>query len=43
MANIEQVQPRKGPSPAIQAGLLLLVTAAAIGMGWMAGEGPLRG
>ncbi|MBZ9775922.1 flagellar basal body-associated FliL family protein [Mesorhizobium sp. CO1-1-8] len=42
MANIEQAQPRKGPSPAIQAGMLLVVTAAAIGMGWMSG-GYLKG
>ncbi|ADV11102.1 flagellar basal body-associated protein FliL [Mesorhizobium sp. M7A.F.Ca.CA.001.09.2.1] len=42
MANIEQVQPRKGPSPVIQAGMLLLVTAAAIGVGWMSG-GYLKG
>lgn len=37
MASVEQVQPRKGPSLAIQAGMLLLVTAAAIGMGWLSG------
>ena len=42
MANVEQVQPRKGPSLAIQAAMLLVVTAAAIGMGWMSG-GYLKG
>lgn len=42
MANVEQVQPRKGPSFAIQGGMLLVVTAAAIGMGWMSG-GYLKG
>jgi flagellar protein FliL len=42
VANVEQVQPRKGPSLAIQAGMLLVVTAAAIGMGWMSG-GYLKG
>ncbi|RUW43545.1 flagellar basal body-associated FliL family protein [Mesorhizobium sp. M00.F.Ca.ET.151.01.1.1] len=42
MANVEQVQPRKGPSLAIQGAMLLVVTAAAIGMGWMSG-GYLKG
>ncbi|UVK47214.1 flagellar basal body-associated protein FliL [Mesorhizobium sp. AR07] len=42
MANVEQVQPRKGPSLAIQAAMLLVVTVAAIGMGWMSG-GYLKG
>ncbi|WP_095084513.1 flagellar basal body-associated FliL family protein [Mesorhizobium sophorae] len=42
MANVEQVQPRKGPSFAIQAVMLLVVTAAAIGMGWVSG-GYLKG
>lgn len=37
MASVEQNQPRKGPSLAIQAGMLLLVTAVAIGMGWLSG------
>ncbi|MBZ9794925.1 flagellar basal body-associated FliL family protein [Mesorhizobium sp. ES1-4] len=42
MANVEQVQPRKGPSLAVQGAMLLLVTAAAIGVGWMSG-GYLKG
>ncbi|TPM97769.1 flagellar basal body-associated FliL family protein [Mesorhizobium sp. B2-1-3A] len=42
MANIEQVQPRKGPSLVVQGAMLLVVTAAAIGMGWMSG-GYLKG
>ncbi|TPK44317.1 flagellar basal body-associated FliL family protein [Mesorhizobium sp. B2-5-4] len=42
MADVEQVQPRKGPSLAIQGAMLLVVTAAAIGMGWMSG-GYLKG
>ena len=42
MANVEQVQPRKGPSLAIQAAMLLFVTVAAIGMGWLSG-GYLKG
>ncbi|MFA6153215.1 flagellar basal body-associated protein FliL [Mesorhizobium sp.] len=37
MASVEQNQPRKGPPLAIQAGMLLLVTAVAIGMGWLSG------
>lgn len=42
MANVEQVQPRKGPSLVVQLAMLLVVTAAAIGMGWMSG-GYLKG
>ncbi|ESY99511.1 flagellar basal body-associated FliL family protein [Mesorhizobium sp. LNHC209A00] len=42
MANVDQVQPRKGPSLAVQGAMLLVVTAAAIGMGWMSG-GYLKG
>jgi flagellar FliL protein len=37
MANAEQVQPSKGPSLVIQAAMLLVVTGAAIGMGWLSG------
>ncbi|WP_027056829.1 flagellar basal body-associated FliL family protein [Mesorhizobium erdmanii] len=42
MANAEQIQPRKGPSLIVQGAMLLVVTAAAIGMGWMSG-GYLKG
>ncbi|MBZ9978965.1 flagellar basal body-associated FliL family protein [Mesorhizobium sp. BR-1-1-10] len=42
MTNVDQVQPRKGPSLAVQGAMLLVVTAAAIGMGWMSG-GYLKG
>ncbi|UVK40782.1 flagellar basal body-associated FliL family protein [Mesorhizobium sp. AR10] len=42
MANVEQVQPKKGPSLVIQMAMLLAVTAAAIGMGWVSG-GYLKG
>jgi flagellar FliL protein len=42
VANVEQLQPRKGPSLAVQGAMLLVVTAAAIGMGWMSG-GYLKG
>ncbi|TPL12458.1 flagellar basal body-associated FliL family protein [Mesorhizobium sp. B2-4-14] len=42
MANVEQLQPRKGPSLAVQGAMLLVVTAAAIGMGWLSG-GYLKG
>jgi flagellar FliL protein len=42
MANIEQVPPRKGSSLVVQGAMLLVVTAAAIGMGWMSG-GYLKG
>ncbi|WP_217572241.1 flagellar basal body-associated protein FliL [Mesorhizobium sp. GbtcB19] len=37
MANVEQVQPKKGPSLVIQLAMLLLMTGAAIGMGWVSG------
>lgn len=37
MANVEQVQPKKGPSLVIQLAMLLVVTGAAVGMGWLAG------
>ncbi|SFO12011.1 flagellar FliL protein [Mesorhizobium sp. NFR06] len=37
MANVEQAQPRKGPSLVIQLAMLLVVTAAAVGMGWVSG------
>lgn len=37
MANVEQVQPRKGPSLVIQLAMLVLMTGAAIGMGWVSG------
>lgn len=46
MANVEQALPRKGPSFAIQIAVLLAMTGAAIGMGWLSGaylkggEGP---
>ncbi|MEP6566648.1 MAG: flagellar basal body-associated FliL family protein [Mesorhizobium sp.] len=42
MANVEQIQPKKGPSLVIQLAMLLAVTAAAVGMGWMSG-GYLKG
>ncbi len=42
MANAEQIEPRKGPSLVIQLAMLLAVTAAAVGMGWMSG-GYLKG
>jgi flagellar FliL protein len=42
VANVEQVQPKKGPSLAIQVAMLVLVTVAAIGMGWLSG-GYLKG
>ncbi|TPM33100.1 flagellar basal body-associated FliL family protein [Mesorhizobium sp. B2-3-3] len=42
MANVEQLQPRKGPSLAVQGAMLLVVTATAIGMGWLSG-GYLKG
>ncbi|TPJ53318.1 MULTISPECIES: flagellar basal body-associated FliL family protein [unclassified Mesorhizobium] len=42
MASVEQVPSRKGPSLAVQGAMLLLVTAAAIGMGWLSG-GYLKG
>ncbi|MBW8909563.1 MAG: flagellar basal body-associated FliL family protein [Mesorhizobium sp.] len=37
MANVEQAQPKKGPSLVIQLAMLLAVTGAAIGMGWVSG------
>lgn len=37
MANVEQVQPSKGPSLVIQIAMLMAVTVAAVGMGWMSG------
>jgi flagellar FliL protein len=37
MANVEQALPRKGPSLVVQIAILLVMTAAAIGMGWLAG------
>ena len=42
MANAEQIQPKKGPSLVIQLAMLLAVTAAAVGMGWVSG-GYLKG
>ncbi len=42
MAAVEQPLPRKGPSLPVQAGMLLLVTAVAVGMGWLSG-GYLKG
>ena len=46
MANVEQAPPKKGPSLVVQLAMLLAMTGAAIGMGWMSGgylkqgEGP---
>ncbi|RWB72658.1 flagellar basal body-associated FliL family protein [Mesorhizobium sp.] len=46
MANVEQAQPRKGPSLVVQLAMLLVMTGAAVGMGWVSGgylkegEGP---
>ncbi|UCI09225.1 flagellar basal body-associated protein FliL [Mesorhizobium sp. B1-1-8] len=37
MANVEQAPPKKGPSVVIQLAMLLVLTAAAIGMGWVSG------
>ncbi|RAZ91901.1 flagellar basal body-associated protein FliL [Mesorhizobium hawassense] len=37
MANVEQVQPKKGPSLVIQLAMLLVMTGAAVGMGWVSG------
>ncbi|BCG93078.1 flagellar basal body-associated FliL family protein [Mesorhizobium sp. 131-2-1] len=42
MANVEQVAQKKGPSLVIQLAMLGVVTAAAIGMGWVSG-GYLKG
>lgn len=38
MANVEEIQPGKGPSLVIQVAMLMAVTAAAIGMGWLSGD-----
>ena len=37
MANVEQAQPKKGPSLVIQLAMLLVMTGAAVGMGWVSG------
>ena len=37
MANVEQAPPKKGPSLVIQLAMLLAMTGAAIGMGWVSG------
>jgi flagellar FliL protein len=37
VANVEQVQPKKGPSVVIQLAMLLVMTGAAVGMGWVSG------
>jgi len=37
VANVEQAPPKKGPSLVIQLAMLLAVTGAAIGMGWVSG------
>ncbi|KUM28827.1 flagellar basal body-associated protein FliL [Mesorhizobium loti] len=37
MANVEQAQPKKGPSLVIQLAMLVVMTGAAIGMGWISG------
>ncbi|MDG4881712.1 flagellar basal body-associated FliL family protein [Mesorhizobium sp. WSM4884] len=37
MANVEQAPPKKGPSLVIQLAMLLVMTGAAIGMGWVSG------
>ncbi|TIW20383.1 MAG: flagellar basal body-associated protein FliL [Mesorhizobium sp.] len=37
MANVEQAQPKKGPSLVIQLAALLVMTGAAVGMGWVSG------
>ncbi|MGX5804979.1 flagellar basal body-associated FliL family protein [Bradyrhizobium sp. Arg314] len=37
MANVEQTQPKKGPSLVIQLAMLLVMTGAAVGMGWVSG------
>jgi len=42
VANVEQLQPRKGPSLVVQGAMLIVVTVAAIGMGWLSG-GYLKG
>ncbi|TIX41693.1 MAG: flagellar basal body-associated FliL family protein [Mesorhizobium sp.] len=42
MANVEQVEQKKGPSLVVQFAMLLAVTVAAVGMGWLSG-GYLKG
>jgi flagellar FliL protein len=37
VANVEQAQPKKGPSMVVQLGMLVAMTGAAIGMGWVSG------
>ncbi|RWA73888.1 flagellar basal body-associated FliL family protein [Mesorhizobium sp.] len=37
MANVEQAQPKKGPSLVIQLAALLVMTGAAVGLGWVSG------
>ncbi|MEW6632212.1 MAG: flagellar basal body-associated FliL family protein [Pseudomonadota bacterium] len=37
MANVEQAQPKKGPSLVIQLAMLVVMTGAAVGMGWVSG------
>ncbi|MDX8438575.1 flagellar basal body-associated FliL family protein [Mesorhizobium australafricanum] len=37
MVNVEQAQPKKGPSLVIQLAMLLVMTGAAVGMGWVSG------
>ncbi|TIP17248.1 MAG: flagellar basal body-associated protein FliL, partial [Mesorhizobium sp.] len=37
MANVEQIQPKKGPSLVVQLAMLLAMTGAAVGMGWFSG------
>lgn len=38
MANADQIEAPKGPSFVLQLGMLLLMTAAALGVGWMSGS-----
>jgi len=37
VANVEQAQPKKGPSLVIQLAMLVVMTGAAVGMGWVSG------